>query len=56
MILEHAVLDVIPGERERFEAAFEEAKTIIASMAGFSSLRLTRCLDAKIQGVSGRRR
>jgi heme-degrading monooxygenase HmoA len=45
VILEHAVLDVVPGEEDRFEAAFEQARTIIASMAGFRSLRLERCLE-----------
>jgi heme-degrading monooxygenase HmoA len=45
MILEHAVLDVRPGEAQRFEAAFAEAKAIIASMPGFRSLRLDRCVE-----------
>ena len=47
MILEHAVLDVVPGEEQRFEEAFGEAKTIIASMSGFRSLRLDRCLEER---------
>jgi heme-degrading monooxygenase HmoA len=45
MILEHAVLDVVPGKQEQFEEAFDQAKAIIASMPGFISLRLTRCLE-----------
>jgi len=45
VILEHAVLDVLPGEEDRFEAAFEEAVALIATMAGFGSLRLERCLE-----------
>jgi heme-degrading monooxygenase HmoA len=45
MILEHAVLDVVPGEEDRFEQAFAQAKTIIASMPGFRSLRLDRCIE-----------
>ena len=45
MILEHAVLDVVPGEESAFEDAFAQAKTIIASMAGFQSLRLSRCVE-----------
>lgn len=45
MILEHALLDVRPGEEERFEAAFSEAKGIIAASPGFVSLRLARCLE-----------
>jgi heme-degrading monooxygenase HmoA len=45
MILEHAVLDVIPGEAQRFESAFARAGAIIASMPGFRSLRLDRCVE-----------
>lgn len=45
MILEHAVLDVVPGEQKAFERAFEEARAIIAAMPGFVSLRLERCLE-----------
>jgi heme-degrading monooxygenase HmoA len=45
MILEHAVLEVLPGKQKQFEEAFSKAKSIIASMPGFRSLRLTRCLE-----------
>jgi heme-degrading monooxygenase HmoA len=45
MILEHACLDVRQGEERRFEKAFDQAKDIIASMPGFVSLRLDRCLE-----------
>jgi heme-degrading monooxygenase HmoA len=45
MILEHACLDVAPGEEGRFEEAFAQAQGIIASMTGFRSLRLERCLE-----------
>jgi heme-degrading monooxygenase HmoA len=45
MILEHALLDVIPGEAVAFEDAFAQAKVIIASMPGFQSLRLSRCIE-----------
>jgi heme-degrading monooxygenase HmoA len=40
VILEQAVLDVRPGTEAEFEAAFAEAKQIIASMPGFRSLAL----------------
>jgi len=46
MILEHAVLNVVPGEEAAFEAAFAEAQGIISSMPGFRSLRLGRCVEA----------
>ncbi len=45
MILEHAVLSV-PGQEQDFEAAFAQAKGIIAGMPGFRSLRLDRCVEA----------
>lgn len=46
MIVEHAPLSVIPGREAEFEAAFAEAKLIIASMPGFRSLRLSRCIES----------
>ena len=45
MILEHAVLQVREGEEAAFEAAFGEAKAVIASATGFLSLRLERCVE-----------
>jgi heme-degrading monooxygenase HmoA len=45
MILEHAVLDVVPGRQVDFESAFAEAKAIISAADGFHSLRLERCLE-----------
>ncbi len=47
MILEHACLDVRPGESERFEEAFGRAQSIIAASPGFRSLRLERCLETR---------
>ena len=46
MILEHAVLNVVPNEAQAFEEAFGHASAIIASMSGFRSLRLERCLES----------
>ena len=46
-VLEQAVLDVRPGQEADFEAAFAEAKAIIAAMPGFLSLRLLRCVEAQ---------
>lgn len=45
MITEQAVLDVKPGRESEFEIAFAEAKAIIASMPGFESLQLHRCIE-----------
>lgn len=45
MILEVAPLDVVPGKREQFEAAFAQASKIISSMKGFVSLQLHHCIE-----------
>ena len=45
MILESAHLDVKPGQENAFEVAFSEARSIIASMPGFVSLELHRCIE-----------
>lgn len=45
MVLEHAVLDVVPGSESAFEDAFARAKDIISAAEGFGSLRLLRCLE-----------
>ncbi len=45
MITELAILDVKPGQEAGFEAAFGQAKAIIASMKGFEELDLERCLE-----------
>ena len=47
MILEVAMLNVIPGQESDFEAAFTRASTIIASMSGYHSHQLQRCLEAQ---------
>ncbi|MGF7124122.1 antibiotic biosynthesis monooxygenase [Rhodococcus sp. TAF43] len=45
MILEHAPLQVRPGQAAAFEAAFSQARTIISAMKGFRRLTLSRCLE-----------
>ncbi len=46
MVLEHAVLTVIPGREADFEAAFARARPLIESTAGFEGLRLLRGVEA----------
>ncbi|WP_354640314.1 antibiotic biosynthesis monooxygenase family protein [Kitasatospora camelliae] len=46
MILESALLDVLPGREEEFLAAFDRARPLISVQRGFRSLALRRCLDA----------
>ena len=45
MVLEHALLPVRPGQEADFEAAFAEARTVIAASPGFRRLSLSRCLE-----------
>ncbi|MCU1379506.1 MAG: antibiotic biosynthesis monooxygenase [Acidimicrobiales bacterium] len=49
MILEHALLDVVPGQEPAFERAFEQARPLIAGTPGFRSLRLERCVERPAQ-------
>jgi len=44
-VLEVAILDVRPGMREKFEAAFAKARSIIMSMPGYISHDLKRCVE-----------
>lgn len=46
MITEHALLPVLPGREEEFEAAFGQARAIIESMSGFRSLSLSRSIES----------
>ena len=46
MIVEHALLHVIPARTDEFEAAFADAKSIIASMPGFVNLTLSRGIES----------
>ncbi len=45
MILEVAILNIRPGERAEFEAAFRQAVPIIASMRGYLGHELQHCLE-----------
>lgn len=45
MILESAVLPVRPGQEAAFEAAFGQARHIIAGMPGFLGLELHRGIE-----------
>ena len=46
MILEVAILNVIPGREAEFEDAFRQAQRIISSMNGYRSHQLRRCVEA----------
>jgi heme-degrading monooxygenase HmoA len=51
MILEVAILNVREGACDAFEAAFREASPIIASMPGYLSHELRRCLETPSQYI-----
>ncbi|MGB7084017.1 MAG: antibiotic biosynthesis monooxygenase [Phormidesmis sp.] len=45
MILEVAILEVKPEKTQDFEAAFAQAQTIIAAIAGYLGHELQRCIE-----------
>ena len=45
MILEVAILDVIPGQESDFRRSFAEAQKIISSMPGYISHELKHCIE-----------
>ncbi|MEP0870785.1 antibiotic biosynthesis monooxygenase [Trichocoleus desertorum AS-A10] len=45
MILEVAILDIKPGLSQEFEIAFKTASAIIASIPGYISHELQRCVE-----------
>jgi heme-degrading monooxygenase HmoA len=47
MILEVAPLQIRPGQSAAFEAAFRSAQPIIASIPGYLSHELRRCLERR---------
>ncbi len=51
MILEVAILNVIPGMEDDFLKAFSIAQNIISKMAGYISHRLKRCIENTSQFI-----
>jgi heme-degrading monooxygenase HmoA len=51
MILEVAMLNVIPGQTDAFETAFAEASQIIAASPGYVAHELQRCLETPARYV-----
>lgn len=47
MILEAVILNIRAGQSAAFEAAFAQASPIIASMTGYLSHELHRCLETQ---------
>ena len=51
MILEVAILNVIPGREDEFLKAFSKAQDIISKMAGYISHQLKRCIENTSQFI-----
>lgn len=51
MILEVAILNVIPGQEDDFLKAFSQAQGIISKMIGYHSHQLKRCIEHKSQFI-----
>jgi heme-degrading monooxygenase HmoA len=51
MILEVAILNVIPGQEDDFLKAFSKAQDIISKMAGYHSHQLKRCIEHASQFI-----
>ena len=47
MILEVAILDVIPGQEPNFEQAFSKAQKLISAMPGYIGHELKRCIQKR---------
>ena len=45
MVLEVAVLNIVPGKQLDFENSFDQAQRIISSMKGYISHELQRCIE-----------
>lgn len=45
MILEQAVLHVLPGKSNEFELAFNQTQQIISKMQGYIAHELQRCIE-----------
>jgi heme-degrading monooxygenase HmoA len=45
MVLEVAILDVVPGRAAGFESAFDEAQALLSAARGYQRHELRRCLE-----------
>ncbi|MBK9124569.1 MAG: antibiotic biosynthesis monooxygenase [Chloroflexi bacterium] len=45
MILEHAILNIKPGQSKAFEAAFKQASVIISGAPGYFGHELHKCVE-----------
>ncbi|CAB4339186.1 MAG: antibiotic biosynthesis monooxygenase [Actinobacteria bacterium] len=45
MIMETAFMDIIPGQESEFEAAMDQAKSVVAQAAGFNVIHIHRGIE-----------
>ena len=45
MVLEVAILNILPGEESAFEQAIQTAEPLISATPGFGSIKLHRCIE-----------
>lgn len=51
MVLEVAIIEVTPGQEEEFAAAYQAAKSLVATTPGARSVRMTRGIESPSQFV-----
>jgi heme-degrading monooxygenase HmoA len=49
LILEHALLQIRPGQSQEFEIALRQALPLIAAAPGFLGIEVMRCIEAPDQ-------
>ena len=51
MVLEVALIDVIPGQEDAFAAAYQQGRPILAGTPGCRSVRMTRGIESPARFV-----
>lgn len=45
MILELAIIDILPSKNQEFEASLQKAKTVIGQSKGLKSIEVQKCIE-----------
>ena len=45
MILELAIIDILPGRNQEFEASLQKAKKVIGQSNGFKRIEIQHCIE-----------
>jgi heme-degrading monooxygenase HmoA len=46
MVLEVALIDVVPGQEDAFAAAYAQARPLVTGTPGFRTIRMTRGIES----------